>query len=208
MKILITGFEPFGGQQINPSWEAVNKLPTAIGSHQIVKAKMPVTFSGSRQKIVELIDEHKPDVLLMVGQKGGSYDINCERIAVNLADSKKADNEGFLPSDLPVCNGAPAAYFATIPLKQVVAALQSEGIPATISNSAGLYVCNCMYFSALHHCAECNMNTRVGFIHVPYLPQQVVEGKKPSMALDVVSRALHVVVATLISNACQPYELV
>lgn len=207
MKILITGFEPFGGQKINPSWEAVYKLPTAIGSHQILKARIPVSFDGSRHKIVELIDEYHPDVLLMVGQKGGSYEINCERIAVNLADSKKADNDGFLPSNLPVCEGAPVAYFATIPLKQVVVALQSEGIPATISNSAGLYVCNSMFFSALHYCAESRVKTSVGFIHVPHLPQQVVEGKKPSMALEVITRALQVVVETVTGNCCQSLEI-
>ena len=198
MKVLLTGFEPFGGEEMNPSWEAVKALPDEIDGAVLIKRQLPVTFKGVRELLPRLIVEEKPDVVILTGQAGGRPNITVERLAINVMDSTMADNEGFKPEDEPLFEGAPVAYFSTLPIKAIVKALRDEGIPASVSNSAGTYVCNAAMFTALHTIAVAGMKTRAGFIHVPFSHEQVLDKGRPSMALETIKRAIEVAVRTSI----------
>ena len=196
MKVLITGFEPFGGEEINPSWEAVSGLPDEIDGAEIIKRQLPVTFNGVRKILPRLIVEERPDVVILTGQAGGRPNITVERVAINVMDSTMSDNEGFAPEDEPVFEGAPAAYFATLPIKAIVRALREEKIPAGVSNTAGTYVCNTAMFTALHTIAVAGMETNAGFIHVPFSHEQALEKPRPSMAVETIRNALEVAIRT------------
>ncbi|ASJ05553.1 pyroglutamyl-peptidase I [Thermococcus barossii] len=196
MKVLVTGFEPFGGEGINPSWEAVSGLPHEIEGASIVKRQLPVTFNGVRELLPRLIIKEKPDVVILAGQAGGRPNITVERVAINVMDSKMPDNEGFAPEDEPVFEDAPAAYFATLPIKAIVSALREAKIPAGVSNTAGTYVCNSAMFTTLHTIAVAGMETRAGFIHVPFSHEQALDKSRPSMAIETIKRALEVAVRT------------
>ncbi len=200
MKVLVTGFEPFGGESINPSWEAVKALPDEINGAEIVKQRLPVTFRGVRELLPRLIVEERPDVVILTGQAGGRPNITVERVAINVMDSTMADNEGFTPEDEPVFEGAPAAYFATLPIKAILRALRSNGIPAGISNTAGTYVCNTAMFTALHTIAVRGLETTAGFIHVPFSHAQALDKSRPSMAQETINRAVEVAVRTSIKT--------
>jgi len=196
MKVLVTGFEPFGGEEINPSWEAVSRLPDEIEGAEIIKRQLPVTFNGVRKILPKLIVDEKPNIVILTGQAGGRPNITVERVAINVMDSTKPDNEGFAPEDEPVFEGAPAAYFATLPIKAIVGALREAKIPAGISNTAGTYVCNTAMFTALHTIAVAGMETRAGFIHVPFSHEQALEKPRPSMALETIRKAFEVAIRT------------
>ncbi|NJE11005.1 pyroglutamyl-peptidase I [Thermococcus sp. MAR1] len=196
MKVLITGFEPFGGEEINPSWEAVSGLPDEIDGAEIIKRQLPVTFNGVRKILPRLIMEERPDVVILTGQAGGRPNITVERVAINVMDSKMPDNKGFAPEDEPVFEGAPAAYFATLPIKAIVRALREAKIPAGISNTAGTYVCNTAMFTALHTIAVAGMETKAGFIHVPFSHEQALEKPRPSMAVETIGKAFEVAIRT------------
>lgn len=196
MKVLVTGFEPFGGEEINPSWEAVSGLPDEIEGAEIIKRQLPVTFNGVRKILPKLIVDEKPDIVILTGQAGGRPNITVERVAINVMDSTMPDNEGFAPEDEPVFEGAPAAYFATLPIKAIVRALREAKIPAGISNTAGTYVCNTAMFTALHTIAVAGMKTRAGFIHVPFSHEQALEKPRPSMAVETIRKAFEVAIRT------------
>jgi pyroglutamyl-peptidase len=196
MKVLITGFEPFGGEALNPSWEAVSRLPDWTSGSTIIKRRLPVTFNGVRKVLPKLIVEEKPDIVILTGQAGGRPNITVERVAINIMDSKMPDNEGFVPEDEPVFEGAPAAYFSTLPVKAIVRALRGAKIPAAVSNTAGTYVCNAAMYTALHTIAVAGMETKAGFVHVPFSHEQALDKPRPSMALDTIVRAFEIVVET------------
>lgn len=185
MKLLISGFEPFGGEMVNPSWEVVKRLPEVMGEFQIVKICLPTSFLNAGPMLAEAIRHHHPDVVLSLGQAGGRFAVSFERVALNIADAQKPDNTGFQPADLCVIEGGPAAYFSTLPVKRMQKAVIEDGIPAEISNSAGTFVCNSVMYTALHISATENRHILAGFIHLPYLPCQVIDkAKKPSMTLN------------------------
>ncbi len=192
LKVLVTGFEPFGREKINPSWEAVRELPDRISGAEIIKRQLPVTFKGVKTILPELIENIKPNIMIMSGQAGGRPNITVERVAINVMDSTREDNEGYKPEDEPIFKDAPAAYFATIPVKRIVKALRNEGIPAMVSNSAGTYVCNTTMYVALHTIATKKLSIRAGFIHVPYSYEQALEKAVPSMSIETIKRALEV----------------
>ncbi len=198
MKVLVTGFEPFGGEKINPSWEAVKALPDEMAGAEIVKHCLPVTFRGVREILPRLIVKERPDVVILTGQAGGRPNITIERVAINVMDSEMADNEGFKPEDEPLFEGAPAAYFSTLPIKAIVRALRNARIPASVSNSAGTYVCNAAMFTALHTIGVAGMETRAGFIHVPFSHEQALDKPRPSMAQKTINKAIEVAVRTSI----------
>ncbi|WP_297476698.1 pyroglutamyl-peptidase I [Thermococcus sp.] len=200
MKVLVTGFEPFGSESINPSWEAVKALPDEIGGAVLIKRQLPVTFKGVREILPKLIVKERPDVVILTGQAGGRPNVTVERVAINVMDSAMADNEGYKPEDEPVFEGAPAAYFATIPIKTIVRALRNAGIPASVSNTAGTYVCNAAMFTALHTIALEGMETRAGFVHVPFSHEQALDKPRPSMAQETINRAVEVAVRTSIKT--------
>lgn len=168
MKILLTGFEPFGGEYINSSQETINAVSCdEFGDVEVLTGKLPVSFKRAGVAICRLIDETKPDVVIMLGQSGKSDCIKIERIAVNLMDAKKPDNDGYTPDEEFILNDGPSAYFSSLPVKHLQHHLVENGIPADVSNSAGLYVCNTTYFAALHHIAITRKNIKAVFIHLP-----------------------------------------
>ena len=198
MKILVTGFTPFGGEQINPSWEAVKRLPERIGEMAITKREIPTEFDAACAALRAAMDELRPDAVLAVGQYGGANGIRVEHVAVNLRDARIADNAGAKPVDEPVVPGAPDAYFATLPTRRIVEKLREQDIPAQLSYSAGTFVCNNLLYYALHESAQKFPATRCGFVHVPYLPEQAKDGSAPSMSLALMTKALEIAAEVII----------
>lgn len=192
MKILITGFEPFGGESVNPAYEAVKLLPDMAGDIQIVKMEIPTVF-GEAGKVVETgILQHQPDAVICVGQAGRRADIGVERVAINLVEASIPDNAGNQPMDVKVQEDGDTAYFATIPVKSMVKNIKDHGIPASISYTAGTYVCNSVMYDLLYLIDRKYPSIRGGFIHVPYATEQGV-GKPvgtATMELSTISKAL------------------
>lgn len=192
-KILLTGFDAFGGQSINPSWLAVNALHgKQVLGHRIVAAQLPTVFGESLHTLGALLKAHQPALAICVGQAGGRGAISIERVAINVNDAPIGDNAGAQPVDTPVQPGAPAAYFSGLPIKAMHAALQAEGIAVEVSQTAGTFVCNHVFYGLMHAIAtrRALRHTRGGFIHVPWLPEQ----GRPNMALDRIVRGLHLAV--------------
>ena len=196
-KILLCAFDPFGGEVINPALEAI-KLVDTVGI-ELEKCEVPTVFYRSIEVVTDRIEKFKPDAILMIGQAGGRDKITPERIAINISDANIDDNEGNRPSDEPVAVGAPAAYFSTLPIKGIATALNAEGIPSAISNSAGTFVCNHLMFGVLNYIAERSLDAIAGFIHIPFLPEQVVgrEGV-PSLPLSVDVRAIEIAIGVIV----------
>ena len=168
MKILLTGFEPFGGNATNVSSEVASTFsPHSIEGSEIVVAQLPVSFKRVGKILSQLIELHRPNVILMLGQAGKREKISIERIAVNLMDSKMGDNDGYCPNEQSVVTGAENALFSNMPLKKIVENWRNTGIDAVISNSAGLYVCNCAFYNAIHLAHQKELDCKIGFIHLP-----------------------------------------
>ena len=173
MRILLTGFEPFGGEPINSSQATVKAVDSdEFSDVEIVSRLLPVSFKRSGITICELIDEIEPDVVIMLGQSGKSDCIKIERIAVNLMDAKKPDNDGYTPDEDCIVSDGPSAYFSSFPVKHLWNQLDINGIPAKVSNSAGLYVCNTAYFNALHHVSILGKEIKAVFVHLPKISKQ------------------------------------
>ena len=168
--ILVTGFDPFGGESTNASWEAVKRLPEKIGNLQIHKLEIPTVFGVAAEKVLRAAELLRPQVILCVGQAAGRSAVTHERIGINIRDARIPDNRGYVPADVPVVPDGPAAYFATVPVKDMVSAIQQKNIPASVSNSAGTFVCNDLFYTLLHHFD--GTSTQVGFVHIPLLPEQ------------------------------------
>ena len=202
MKILITGFEPFNGETINPSYEAVKLLENKIAGAGIIKLSLPVVFGKSLEKLLETIGAERPDAVICVGQAGGNYGIAVERAAINMMDSALADNEGRIYEEEVIFPDGENAYFTNLPVKNMVTEMRDNGIPAFVSNSAGTYVCNHVMYGLLYHINKRHPNMKGGFIHVPYIPEQVI-GKpgKASMSLaDIVKGITCAIQAVLKDN--------
>jgi pyroglutamyl-peptidase len=191
--VLLTGFDAFGGDAINPSWLAVRALHgRQMAGHAVVAAQLPTVFGEALRELHVLLVKHQPALVICVGQAGGRSALSLERIAINVDDAPIPDNAGAQPIDVPVAPGAPAAYFSTLPIKAMLAALQREGLPAEVSQTAGTFVCNHVFYGLMHTIAANPelRHTRGGFVHVPWLPEQGT----PNMALDDVVRGLRVAV--------------
>ena len=199
MKLLLTAFDPFGGEKVNPALEAVKLVQ--VPSVSVEKLEVPTVFYKSIDRVAERIREIDPDVVLAIGQAGGRFDITVERVAINIDDARIPDNEGNQPIDLPIVEGGPPAYFSTLPIKAMVEAIRGAGIPATVSNTAGTFVCNHLMYGILHTIAALDRPVRGGFIHVPYVPAQAI-GKPfaASMSLSDIARAIEVAIAAIIAN--------
>ena len=201
MKILVTGFDPFGGEKINPAWEAVSRIKDEIAGAEVIKLQVPTVFKKSIEKLEAGIEEHKPDAVICVGQAGGRFDVTPERVAINIDDARIKDNEGNQPIDLPVFEDGAPAYFTTLPVKAIVKEINEAGLPSTLSNTAGTFVCNHIMYGALYLADKKYPKMRAGFIHVPYIPQQVVDKKgTPSMALEDIVKSLEAVVKAVVEN--------
>lgn len=188
-KVLVTGFEPFDNENINPSWEVAKIL----GQQPHIEAvQLPCVFDLSLQILQQKILEIRPDIVICIGQAGGRAAITVERVAINLNDASIPDNQGNQPIDTAVVEGAPAAYFSTLPCKAMVQAMKKAGVPSSLSLSAGTYVCNHTMFGLLHFLAAHLPNCRGGFVHIPYLPEQGVKHRDvPTMALDTLVTGLN-----------------
>ena len=195
-KLLITGFAPFGGEEINPSWEAVRALPERILEYELTKLRLPVVFGEAAKIAIAEAEKIRADVVLCIGQAGGRVEICPELVGINLKNATIPDNEGNQPGDEPIAEGGDAAYFSTLPVRKIADAISAAGIPARLSYSAGAYVCNELLYSLLAHFegGENGREVRVGFIHVPYIPEQ---GKTPSMSLDDIKTALTIAIKNL-----------
>ena len=191
-RILITGFEPFGGETINPSWEAVKSLPEEINGYSLTKLLLPVVFGEAASLALKTAEKITPHFILCIGQAGGRAEVTPELVSINLRHASIPDNKGNQPKDEGVKSGAPAAYFSTIPVRKISDTINSSGIPSKVSYSAGAYVCNDLLYTLLSHYE--NSDTRVGFIHIPYSKEQ---GKTPSMEMRDIIKALTVAIENL-----------
>ncbi len=195
-KILITGFEPFDGAHINPALEAVRQLQgRVLKGGQIHTCPVPVSRYDSIQCIIQAIEQIQPDIVITVGQAAGRAAITPERVAINVDDYRIVDNGGHQPIDEAIVEGAPAAYFTTLPIKAISQTLQQHGIPCQISNSAGTFVCNHVFYGIQHYLRDHNINH--GFVHIPLLPEQDPSGQQPTMALATIVEGL-----TLLAQTC------
>ena len=187
-KLLITGFDPFGGQTVNPAWEAVKLLPEEIGGYTLHKLQIPTVFGLGAQTVLEKAAVVEPDLILCIGQAGGRSAVTPERIAVNIRDAKIPDNEGNRPVGQFVLEEGPAAYFATVDVMAMVRRAEEKGLPAVVSNSAGAFVCNDVLYTLLHRCK--GSQTAVGFIHVPRIPEQ----GEPSLPVERTAETLQAMI--------------
>src|SRR5947208_14374715 len=196
MKALVTGFEPFGGESVNPALEAVLRLPPSLGPLEIMTAALPSVFGRALAALEDALVTTRPDIVLCVGLAGGRSELSLERVAINVDDARIPDNDARQPIDRPVVAGGPAAYFATLPIKAAARALREAGLPAAVSNTAGTFVCNHVFYGLMHLAATRNLPLRGGFLHVPYLPSQAARlGGAPSMALDDIVQGIEIVLA-------------
>ena len=189
--VLLTGFEAFAGGRRNPSAEAVTALAAAPpASIRIASAILPVTYAGAGEALRAAIRRYGPDIVVCTGLASGRPTMCVERVAINIDDARIADNDGIRRIDTPVVPGAPAAYFATLPIKAIVARMREAGVPAQVSQTAGTFLCNHVFFALCHFAATQAPGLRGGFIHVPSLPEQALENGEPSMALPVIVTGL------------------
>jgi pyroglutamyl-peptidase len=194
-RVLMTGFAPFGGEPVNPSWQAVSLLGARRAD--IAAVELPCEFAASLPALRRAVEEHRPSLVVCVGQAGGRLDVTPERVAINLIDARIPDNAGARPVDVPVVPDGPAAYFTTLPVKACVAAIRAAGVPASVSHTAGTYVCNQVFYGLMHLLSTLP-DVRGGFVHVPFSPEQVAASGKaaPSLGVDRVADALEVLVDT------------
>ncbi|TJX62590.1 pyroglutamyl-peptidase I [Soehngenia saccharolytica] len=201
MKVLITGFDPFGGEKVNPAFEAVKRLEDKIAGAQVIKVEIPTVFRKSIEILDKKIEEEKPDVVICVGQAGGRFDMTVERVAINISDASIEDNEGNKPIDETIFEDGENAYFSSLPIKSIVSNIRNEKIPASVSNTAGTYVCNHIMYGLLYLIDKKYKNIRGGFIHVPYLPEQAVDKRStPSMNINDIVTALTVAIKTTVET--------
>lgn len=192
MTIMITGFDPFGGEAVNPAYEAIRLLPDEIGGAQIVKLEVPTVFGKAGEAVKEGIQKYQPDVVICVGQAGGRSGMSVEKVAINFQDARIADNEGNQPIDQVIEEDGQTAYFATVPVKAMVANMRKNGIPAFVSYTAGTFVCNELMYALLYLLDRNYPHIRGGFIHVPFAMEQTVDKPNgtPAMALSVIAKGL------------------
>lgn len=201
--VLLTGFEPFEQEPINPSWEAVRALDgERVGDATIVARQLPCVFGKAIDAMAALVAEVRPDVVIAVGQAGGRTEMSIERVAINVDDARIADNAGAQPIDVTIAPDGPAAYFSSLPIKAIVREMRAAGVPAMVSQTAGTFVCNHVFYGLMHTLAQRGVAAaRGGFIHIPYLPEQAARHPgAPSLALDTLIAGLRVAIATTLST--------
>lgn len=201
MKLLFTGFEPFGGEKINASYEAVRRLPDMIGGAQIIKAQLPTAFMQCVPVLEQLLKAEHPDAVVCVGQAAGRAEITPEKVAVNYADARIPDNAGMQPVDEALVPYGETAYFSTLPIRSIAKGISNAGIPAKISYTAGTFVCNCVMYHALRIAKEQYPSMRAGFIHVPLTTEQAAQNHAPSLPLDTIIRALAIAAEEIAETA-------
>ncbi|MGB9695417.1 MAG: pyroglutamyl-peptidase I [Caldisericaceae bacterium] len=202
MNLFLTGFEPFGGEKVNPSYEILRNIKDDFGGVRIVKFEVPTAYYVSIAEATAKVRELSPFAVLSIGQAGGRSSISLERIAINVSDTTTPDNLGQCPFNEPIDPSGKEAYFATIPLYAILNKLKENGIPASISNSAGTFVCNHLMYGILNYIHKYNLNTKAGFMHVPYLESQVVnKPNTPSMALETMVKAVETAIEVILDDS-------
>jgi len=198
LTVLVTGFDPFGGSPVNPSWDAIHALHgREIAGHRIVGGEIPTVFGASLQRLQALMEQHQPRLVLCTGQAGGRPSISLERVAINVNDARIPDNVGARPIDVPIVPDGPAAYFTTLPIKAMLQALVEGGVRAEVSQTAGTFVCNQTFYGLMHLLAQPRWEgVRGGLVHVPWLPEQ----GQPSMHLDEIVRGLELGIACALAT--------
>ncbi|AZU60296.1 pyroglutamyl-peptidase I [Neobacillus mesonae] len=192
-KVLVTGFDPFGHEKVNPALEAVKQLDEIIIDNvQIVTQEVPTVFHDSIEVVIKAIETHNPDVVICVGQAGGRTQVTPERIAINIDDARIPDNQKEQPIDEAIFEDGPAAYWTTLPIKRMVHEMRKAGVPAAVSNTAGTFVCNHLFYGLMHYINTNATEIRGDFIHIPYIPEQTVDNNAPSLSLDVIVNGLKI----------------
>lgn len=199
MKILVTGFDPFGGEPINPALEAVKGLADTINGAEIIKLEIPTVFGKSAEVVKAAMEKHHPDVVLNIGQAGGRFAISPERVAINIDDARIPDNEGNQPVDIAIQEDGAPAYFTQLPIKAMVTQMKAAGIPANVSNTAGTFVCNHIMYQVQYLIEKEYPAVKGGFIHVPYIPEQVIEkAGQPFMSLTDMTKGLTAAIEAIV----------
>ena len=209
MKILVTGFDPFGGEKVNPALEAAKSLPSEIHGAEIHWVEIPTVFYKAAEVLETAIVRFQPDAVLCIGQAGGRASLTPERVAINQDDARIPDNQGNQPIDTPIRLDGQAAYFSTLPIKAMVQAIKEEGLPATVSNTAGTFVCNHLMYQALYLADKKFANMRAGFMHIPYMTEQVIN--KPntaSMNLTDIVRGIEAAIGAIVDYKDKDIKLV
>ncbi len=202
MKVLLTGFDPFGGEPVNPAEEAVKMVSSDINGAEVIKITIPTVMTKSVEAIDKAIQEHNPDIVISVGQAGGRFDITPERVAINMDDFRIEDNEGNQVIDKIIQEDGQAAYFSNLPIKAMVKHMNENNIPASVSNSAGTFVCNHVMYGILYMIDKKYPNIKGGFIHIPYMTSQIINKKNtPFMSLEEIVRGLELAI-----EACTLYN--
>ena len=201
MKILVTGFDPFGGDTVNPALELIKKLPSEIDGCEIITLEVPTVFHKSIQTIRDAIETHHPDAVLSIGQAGGRVDLTVERVGINCDDARIPDNEGNSPVDAKIFEDGDDAYLLTLPIKAMVKEINQAGVPASVSNTAGTFVCNHVAYGVAYLAKKYYPNMKTGFMHIPYLPYQVAEKRGvASMSLDTLLTGTVAALKAIINN--------
>lgn len=198
MRVLVTGFDPFGGEEINPSWEVVKSLPEEIAGAKVKSIQLPTVFEKSAEVLYKEIEEFLPDVVVCVGQAGGRVGITPERVAINIDDARIADNDGGQPLDRVIREDGQVAYFSSLPIKAIVENIKKLGIKAEVSNTAGTFVCNHIMYQALYYAEKNNPNLKAGFVHIPFLPEQVKDKDLPSMEFNDMRKGIISCIETIV----------
>lgn len=208
MKVLITGFQPFGGESINPAYEAIKRLPQTIAGASVITKEIPVVFRQGSRAVYEAVQKEQPDVVICVGQAGGRSGITPEFVGINYQDARIPDNDGNQPVGESIQPDGPNAYFTKLPVKAMVAAMKKEGIPAAVSFSAGTYVCNDVMYQLLYDIDREFPQMRGGFIHVPYAEEQVKDKPNmPALPLAAIVRGLEICIRAVIENETDCREI-
>ncbi|MBC8023466.1 MAG: pyroglutamyl-peptidase I [Burkholderiales bacterium] len=198
---MVTGFEPFGGESTNPSWDICERLPRRIAGLRVETCRVPCEFRRAIEVVAEAIERHRPSIVISVGLAGGRSRLGVERVAINVDDARIADNAGAQPVDEVIAANGPPAYFATVPVKAMARAIRAAGIPAEVSNSAGTYVCNHVMYGVLHFLSMSGATARAGFIHVPYAESQVLDKRDaPGMSIESMAKGIETAIAAAVEH--------
>ena len=202
MKLLLTAFDPFGGETINPAYEAVKLLPDEISGAKIIKKEIPTVFQKGPEAVYEEIQSSKPDYVLCIGQAGGRSQVTPEWVGINFRNARIADNEGNQPLSGPIFEDGENAYFSSLPIKAMVAEIRKADIPASVSNSAGTFVCNHLMYGVLYTIAKKYPSMCGGFMHVPFITSQVVNRptNTPSLSLDTIVKGIEAACKAIAEN--------
>jgi pyroglutamyl-peptidase len=199
--VLVTGFDPFGGESLNPSWEICQRLPHEIAGARIETCHVPCQFRRAIEVVAEAIERHRPEAVISLGQAGGRMQMSVERVAINLNDARIDDNAGSRPIDEAIAPSGPAAYFSTLPIKAMAIAMRAAGAPAEVSNTAGTFVCNHLMYGVLHYLAGSGNPARAGFIHVPYAPEQAADKPdRASMAIETMVKGVQAAISAAVTH--------